>query len=225
MKPFVGRRRPQRLKHRGANALLLLLLLLLPSLTLQVCTKFADPVCVAASTIAACIQQDLDDEYFLTHPRTSPAKLAPAAIAGIAVGAAAGVAALLAATVLLLVRRSKHSKQQTKMASLLPVSGLPKHLQSGSDSGSGSGSVGSGRGRRGSKDSSTDSVDSLVRPKSIQMTPDSARGGSIDSCGSSACRALAVGSPSVLKARAAGLPTIVKGTLTEGQAADVHLGE
>lgn len=200
---------------------MLLLLLFLSSLTLQICTKFADPVCVAASTIAACIEQDLDEEYFLTHPRPSPAKLAPAAIVGIAVGAAAGVAALLAATVLL-VRKSKHSKQQAKMASLLPVSGLPKHLKGGSDSGSGS--VGSGRGRRGNKDSSSDSVDSLVRPKLVQMTPDSARGGSIDSCGS-ACRALAVGSPSVLKARAAGLPTIVKGTLTEEQAADVHLGE
>lgn len=190
----------------------------------KVCTKVADPACVAASTIAACIKQDLDEEYFLTHPRPSPANLPPAAIAGIAVGAAAGAAALLSAAVLL-VRRNKRCKQHAKMASLLPVSGLPKHLQNGSDSGSGSGgqSAGSGRGRRGSKDSSSDSVDSLVRPRSIQMTPDSARGGSVDSCGS-ACKVLAVGSPSVLKARAAGLPTILKGTLTEEQAADVQLG-
>jgi hypothetical protein len=75
-----------------------------------------------------------------------------------------------------------------------------------------------------SKDS-TNSFDSLVMPKLIQMTPDCGRGGSSDS--GSSCKVLAVGmgSPSVMKTRAVGRPSIVKGTLTEEEAADVQLGE
>lgn len=193
---------------------------------LQICQKFVDPACVAASNIAACIKQDQDEAYFLTHPRPSPPKLAPAAIAGIAVGAAAAFVALLVAA-FLYIRKAKHAKQQQqKMAALLPTAAIPKHLTC--DSSSGSGSSGSRRGsiggRRMSKDS-TDSFDSLVMPKSIQMTPDCGRGGSSDS--GSSCKVLAVGmgSPSVMKTRAAGLPSIVKGTLTEEEAADVQLGE
>lgn len=193
---------------------------------LQICQKFVDPACVAASNIAACIKQDQDEAYFLTHPRPSPPKLAPAAIAGIAVGAAAAFVALLVAA-FLYIRKAKHAKQQQqKMAALLPTAAIPKHLKC--DSSSGSGSSGSPRGssgsRRSSKDS-TDSFDSLVMPKSIQMTSDCGRGGSSDS--GSSCKVLAVGmgSPSVMKTRAAGLPSIVKGTLTEEEAADVQLGE
>lgn len=166
----------------------------------QLCTKVVDSACVAAADIATCIKQEQDEYYYTTHPRPNQTQgLSTAAKAGMAVGLAAAVCMLLAAAALLVVRHKRRKallEQQPRPPPLLPTSAAGKVAAHTFDSHSSGNGGSTSQSRDGSMDSSSD----MCSVRTVAAAPG-------------------------FKPRSAGLPTIIRGTLPEDQAADIHLGE
>lgn len=161
----------------------------------------ADPACVAQADVPTCVKQDQDTYYYTTHPRPTETSLSTAAKAGIGVGVAIGSCLLLLAAALLICKA--RAAKAPPPPTLLPTTDMKlMHGSGGSSNGSSGGSASPPHSISSTPQSRGDSLDSLVRSGHIK----------------------AAGGVGVVKPRPAGLPSILRGTLTEEQAADVHLG-
>eukprot|EP00878_Enallax_costatus_P000800 GHUV01000924.1.p1 GENE.GHUV01000924.1~~GHUV01000924.1.p1 ORF type:complete len:786 (+),score=186.91 GHUV01000924.1:228-2585(+) len=222
--------------------------------TYKLCERVVTPECIAAYDAATCVRQDMDaDDYARYPPQPQPQQLSRAAKAGVAVAAAVAAAAILAAAVLLLLRH-RHSQQQEELlpvksdskpssestpngTALIPATEpktyTPKGLgdagqgdagqgaeatvvvfdtASGSGSGSGSG-LSTGSLGLTNLPPMRDSTDSVV-------TPDSSRcllaGRGFGTSPTAAARGIMPTTPRV--------PDIIRGTMTQEQAASIQLG-
>ncbi|KAF6257949.1 hypothetical protein COO60DRAFT_1626631 [Scenedesmus sp. NREL 46B-D3] len=166
----------------------------------KLCTRVVDPACVAHADTASCIKQEMEAMDLALYPEAQRSELSTGATAGIAVAAVAGGALLAAAAALLVVRRRR--RQAAAAAALLPVQMKPGAVELSGDSRSDGG--------HGSYN------------KLDGVTPHSTRRTSHESVGAPSLKTggmLAVGSRSSLS-----MPSILKGTLTARQAAELQLG-
>jgi hypothetical protein len=184
---------------------------------LQLCKHIVDADCVAHADTASCIKQAMDAIDLAAYSPAQPQQFTTAAKAGIAVAAAvAGSATLAAAAAAFLSIRRKRRQQAAAAAaaSILPVHTKPDkgvELSSGSAGSSSNGGVhGSSNKPDGvTPHSTTGRLTSLDSTSSVP----SWKGAGVSSM-------LTVGSRTSLS-----MPSILKGTLTAQQAAELQLGE
>lgn len=93
----------------------------------KLCKKVADAACIAQVDAAFCVKQDQDEVYARTHPRPSntPGQLNTAAKAGVGVGAAVVGLFLAGAALLLFAKANRKKQQQAQVPPLLPTAHKP----------------------------------------------------------------------------------------------------
>eukprot|EP00882_Tetradesmus_deserticola_P001883 GHRQ01002019.1.p1 GENE.GHRQ01002019.1~~GHRQ01002019.1.p1 ORF type:complete len:668 (+),score=301.75 GHRQ01002019.1:1063-3066(+) len=170
----------------------------------KLCQKVVDPACVAQADTASCIKQEMDAMDAALYPQAQPSRLSTAAQAGIGVAAAVAGTALLAAAAALIIR-SNRRKQAAATAALLPLQLKPSQVEHSSDSRS--------DGAHGSYNKPADGTPHSTRPTSHGS------GGSLSSLKAGGMPMMAVGGRASLS-----MPSILRGTLSARQAAELQLG-
>ncbi|WIA09496.1 hypothetical protein OEZ85_008896 [Tetradesmus obliquus] len=181
----------------------------------KLCERVVDPGCVAQADTATCVKQEQDAMDAARFPQQQQHRLPfhPLAMAGIAVASFVAFACLVAAVVACVqvcCKRPKHADAAAAGA-ILPVHAKPDKVRRSSGSSSSGSSSGGAHGSYNKPDASKQVIG--MRPASqdsaASSVPSSWKGMSL----------LSVGSRCSLS-----LPSILKGTLTAQQAAELQLG-